>query len=77
MRSGSSTAEIISESTQTTDIISIGEASRFLGIHRNTLYKMIQADEIPAFRLTAGGRWKFRQSELVQWLEDKQEKGRL
>jgi excisionase family DNA binding protein len=77
MRSGSNAADNIGEQAQTLDIISLGEASRFLGVHRNTIYKLIQAEEIPAFRLTAGGPWKFRQSDLIQWLEDRQERGRL
>ncbi len=59
------------------DIISVPEACKFLGIHRNTLYKLIQAGEIPAFRMTTGGRWKFRRSELVHWLEDKQSRNQL
>jgi excisionase family DNA binding protein len=59
------------------DIITVEEACRFLGIHRNTLYKLIQAREIPAFRLARGGRWKFRRSELEQWLEDKLARGFL
>jgi excisionase family DNA binding protein len=59
------------------DIISVPEACDFLGVHRNTLYKLIQAGEIPAFRMMRGGRWKFRRTELEQWLEDKQTTGRL
>ena len=59
------------------DIISVPEACKFLGVHRNTIYKLIQAGEIPAFRMMTGGRWKFRKSELEQWLEDKQSKARL
>ena len=59
------------------DIISVPEACTFLGVHRNTLYKLIQAGEIPAFRMMTGGRWKFRRSELEQWLEDKQSRARL
>lgn len=54
------------------NIISIREACDFLGIHRNTLYKLIRAGEVPAFRLSRGGPWKFRQNDLEQWLEDKQ-----
>jgi excisionase family DNA binding protein len=59
------------------DIISLPEACRFLGVHRNTLYRLIEVGEIPAFRLMKGGRWKFRKNELEQWLEDKQSRARL
>ena len=61
----------------TSDIISVPEACRFLGVHRNTLYKLIQAGELPAFRMMRGGRWKFRKGELEQWLEDKQSRSLL
>ena len=78
MRSGSNAARnLAAEAGEASDLISVAEACKFLGIHRNTLYKLIQADEIPAFRMIAGGRWKFRKSELVQWLEDKQARLRL
>ena len=45
-----------------TEIISVAEACDFLGVHRNTIYKLIREGEIPAFRLITGGRWKFRKS---------------
>jgi excisionase family DNA binding protein len=59
------------------DIISVPDACKFLGVHRNTLYKLIQAGEVPAFRMIRGGRWKFRKRELEQWLEDKQSRSLL
>lgn len=52
-------------------LISVAGACEFLGVHRNTLYKLIREGEIPAFRLIRGGRWKFRRSDLEQWLEDR------
>lgn len=57
------------------DVISVPEACEFLGVHRNTLYKLIRAGEVPAFKLMSGGRWKFRRSALEQWLEDRQGRG--
>jgi excisionase family DNA binding protein len=54
------------------DIMSVPQACDFLDVHRNTLYKLINEGEIPAFRLTTGGRWKFRRRELEEWLEDRQ-----
>jgi excisionase family DNA binding protein len=54
------------------EFMSVPEASEFLSIHRNTLYKLITEGEIPAFRLTTGGRWKFRRSDLEDWLTDRQ-----
>ncbi len=56
-------------------IISVPEACAFLGVHRNTLYKLIVDGDLPAFRLTAGGRWKFRKNDLEEWLETRQVRG--
>jgi len=53
-------------------IMSVAQACEFLAVHRNTLYKLIAEGEIPAFRLTTGGRWKFRRSDLEDWLADRQ-----
>jgi len=54
------------------EVISVPEACRLLGVHRNTLYKLIHNGELPAFKMMAGGRWRFRRGELEQWLEDRQ-----
>jgi excisionase family DNA binding protein len=59
------------------DIISAAEACEILGIHRNTLYKLLETAEIPAFRLTTGGRWRFRRTELESWLQDQEARRRL
>jgi excisionase family DNA binding protein len=57
------------------EIISVPEACRVLGVHRNTLYKLIQDGEIPAFKLVSGGRWRFRRAALIEWIDDKQGRG--
>jgi len=51
------------------DILSVPDACEFLSVHRNTLYKLIRAGELPAFRLITGGHWKFRKTDLAEWLE--------
>src|SRR5215472_10592121 len=58
-----------SSSKMESDILSVPEACRFLSVHRNTLYKLIRAGELPAFRLMTGGHWKFKRSDLAEWLE--------
>jgi excisionase family DNA binding protein len=54
------------------EIMSVSQACTFLAVHRNTLYKLISEGEIPAFRLSKGGRWKFRRTDLEDWLTDRQ-----
>jgi excisionase family DNA binding protein len=53
-------------------VIAVTEACKFLGVHRNTLYRLIREEELPAFKMTRGGRWRFRRTDLRDWLEDKQ-----
>ena len=57
---------------ETKEILDAAQACSFLAIHRNTLYKLITEGEIPAFRLSKGGRWKFRRTDLEDWLADRQ-----
>lgn len=42
------------------------EAARYLDIHPKTLQRMARKDEVPAYRI--GKLWKFRISELDEWL---------
>ncbi len=69
-RSQSAALSVQGEGEQS-DVISVPDACKVLGVHRNTLYKLIRAGELPAFKLMAGGRWRFRRSDLEQWLDDK------
>ncbi len=59
------------------ELISVPQACEFLGVHRNTLYKLIREGEVPAFRLVKGGRWKFKRNDLEQWVEDRQVRGAI
>jgi len=45
----------------------IREASHYLGVSRETLYKYLNEEKIPAFKL--GNRWKFKKTVLDRWME--------
>ena len=45
----------------------IREASEYLGVSRETLYKYVFDEKIPAFKL--GNRWKFKKTLLDRWME--------
>ena len=53
--------------TETREVMDIREASEYLGVSRETLYKYISAEQIPAFKL--GNRWKFKKTVLDRWME--------
>ncbi len=49
------------------EVMGIREASDYLGVSRETLYKYVYEVRIPAFRL--GNRWKFKKTLLDRWME--------
>ena len=51
------------------EVMNIRQASQYLGISRDTLYRYISEGLIPAFKL--GNRWKFRKTILDRWMERK------
>ena len=52
---------------ETREVMDIREASEYLGVSRETLYKYAFEDKIPAFKL--GNRWKFKKTLLDRWME--------
>jgi excisionase family DNA binding protein len=51
------------------EVMNIRQASQYLGISADTLYKYVSEETIPAFKL--GNRWKFKKSILDSWMEDR------
>ncbi len=51
------------------EVMNIRQASQYLGVSPDTLYKYVSEEKIPAFKL--GNRWKFKKSILDHWMEDK------
>jgi excisionase family DNA binding protein len=51
------------------EVMNIRQASQYLGISPDTLYKYVTEEKIPAFKL--GNRWKFKKTILDQWMEQK------
>ena len=49
------------------EVMGIREASDYLGVSRETLYKYVIGERIPAFKL--GNRWKFKKTVLDHWME--------
>jgi len=51
------------------EVMNIRQASQYLGISPDTLYKYVYEEKIPAFKL--GNRWKFKKTILDAWMERK------
>ena len=55
------------------EVMNIRQASEYLGISPDTLYKYVSEERIPAFKL--GNRWKFKKTILDSWMERKSTMG--
>jgi excisionase family DNA binding protein len=51
------------------EVMNIRQASQYLGVSPDTLYKYVYEEKIPAFKL--GNRWRFKKSKLDEWMEEK------
>jgi excisionase family DNA binding protein len=49
------------------EVMDIRQASDYLGISADSLYRYAATGFIPAFRL--GNRWRFRKSRLDEWMD--------
>lgn len=50
------------------EVMNIRQASAYLGVSPDTLYKYVSEERIPAFKL--GNRWRFKKSKLDEWMEE-------
>jgi excisionase family DNA binding protein len=49
------------------EVMDIRQASDYLGISADTLYKYASEGSIPAFKL--GNRWRFKKSRIDEWMD--------
>jgi len=56
------------------EVMNVKEASEYLGISPDTLYRYVYEDKIPAFKL--GNRWRFKRNILDRWIERKISRGK-
>jgi excisionase family DNA binding protein len=56
------------------EVMDIRQASAYLGISPDSLYKYASEGFIPAFKL--GNRWRFKKSRIDEWM-DQQSSGTL
>ncbi|MBN0430494.1 helix-turn-helix domain-containing protein, partial [Pseudomonas aeruginosa] len=54
-------------------IFTLDELAAYLKVGKRTLYRLASHGEIPAFKV--GGTWRFRQSEIDQWINDQTRAG--
>jgi excisionase family DNA binding protein len=54
-------------SSEIREVMDIRQASNYLGISPDTLYKYASENFIPAFKL--GNRWRFKKSRMDEWMD--------
>jgi excisionase family DNA binding protein len=64
-----STPGVVFLVSESREVMNVRQASQYLGISPDTLYRYITEGEIPAFKL--GNRWKLRKTILDRWMERK------
>ena len=55
------------------EVMNIREASQYLGISPDTLYKYLNENRIPGVAFKLGNRWRFKKDLLDRWMEKKSE----
>ncbi|GAC1364663.1 MAG: hypothetical protein NVSMB3_13180 [Acidobacteriaceae bacterium] len=51
------------------EVLDIRQASEYLGISGDTLYRYASEGFVPAFKL--GNRWRFKKNLLDEWMDEK------
>jgi excisionase family DNA binding protein len=46
-------------------VMTVREVSAYLRVHRNTIYRLLRRNQIPAFHI--GGDWRFNIEEIDRW----------
>ena len=57
------------------EVMNVRQASEYLGVSPDTLYKYVAEERIPAFKL--GNRWKFKKALLDRWMEHQSSGGEM
>lgn len=47
--------------------LSVQEIAQYLGISKETIYRWVESDKIPAHKV--GKQWKFQVSEVNSWIK--------
>lgn len=60
--------------SESREVMNLRQASNYLGVSTDTLYRYVSEGVVPAFKL--GNRWKLRKSVLDRWMEHKMSQAR-
>ncbi len=52
------------------NVFTVKELAKYLNLHPITVYKLLQKDKIPAFKI--GKNWRFNKESIDKWRMDKE-----
>jgi excisionase family DNA binding protein len=55
------------------EVLTVKEICDLLQVHPSTIYKLIQQDKIPSFRV--GSDWRFRRDLIERWMAERSSVG--
>jgi excisionase family DNA binding protein len=56
-------------------ILTVSELSKYLNVHKTTIYRALRKGKLPGFRV--GSDWRFDVDAIKQWQRDQMEQWRL
>lgn len=58
----------------TDDILTLKEVASYLKLAEKTAYRLAAEGKLPGFKV--GGSWRFKQSDMQSWIEEKKVGGK-
>lgn len=55
------------------EIMTIREVATYLKVNDRTIYRLLSAKQLPAFKV--GGSWRFRRADIDSWIASQSERG--
>jgi excisionase family DNA binding protein len=56
----------------TDEILTIQEVAKYLKLNEKTTYRLASEKKLPGFKV--GGSWRFKRSDLEDWIENQKDK---
>jgi excisionase family DNA binding protein len=47
------------------EVLTVAELAEYLKVHHSTIYRLLKARKIPAFRI--GSDWRFNREQIDEW----------
>lgn len=55
------------------EILTLEEVAEYLKLAKKTAYRLAAEGKLPGFKV--GGSWRFKQEDIVRWIEEQKKRG--